>query len=282
MSEAMPETAYASAGGYAHARPQYDFDGTHADVLLSDHLARIDPLPTTLVDCGAGPGLVWPDLPEAIDRIIAVEPARELWHPEPPDRVEYIHDSALRYLAMHHEPDAAVAWLWSVSYAILAHFEVYDALFRRFIRVDAEVAGAAVSRALHDAVSRWAHAPQVFAVVDEATVEQVFVTDLWTSYVAPFPFGDRGYPRILLRDCLATVAAANDGRVDERHLDGVADYGPTGEAASRMLSFQFHGSLAGVADATREVASFVERFDGRIPAGCYLYTYLPPGFALAS
>jgi hypothetical protein len=280
ITSAGAGSAYETREAYADSLPRYLFEGVDANEVVISRLSALSASRSReLIDCGAGPGTILPHLVAYFRSITAVEPNRALWPARPADSVQYVAESGFYYL-LNAPPlsTAVVSWLWSINYAIMAFFESWDTDRKMTARED-DISGDAKARAtLHAVLRRWGRAPHFIAFFDETSVEQRFVTSVWEQE-APFPFDDRGHCRKLLSEALTSVALEHNAVVTCEHLAGVAHYGSIEDAITRMYRFQFHGRLTGQPWVRRIVREFVARhlFDGSvcIPAGCFLYSYVP-------
>lgn len=281
MPERSPAPPYANWMQYLELLPRYSFDGYAEHIAVADRIRVLASTcrSTTLIDCGPGPGRLWPLLvPHPFGSIVAVEPNKSLWKPTA-EPVRYLQFDGLNYLL--NNPTSAeelVAWMWSLNYALLSYFERYSVEDKRILQFNWQQADADCRVAVQRMLQSTCLSPLFVSFFDANNIEQDFITAQWST-VAPFPFADRSYTRYLFEDELMTHCATYDRRLRIERLAGVANYGTFLEAKKRMHMFQFRGHFASDPGAddriTRFLADFAVANEVRIPTSSYLYSVEP-------
>lgn len=274
MSKYAP---YRSIGEYQDLRPAYFFEEKTAESWVTEALLHCldGEEGGTVAECGCGPGPLWEFLPERL-QVLAVEPNRKLWNPDPPPQVTYLEREGFDFLSTHDGEIDAIVWMWALNYPLLSHFEHYDPV-RRTVEVNDwltahhQCLDRFVSILEKRATSDW-----VVLFFDGESTEQSFVTKIWED-VAPFPFRDRSHTRRVMEMAFEHQAFRTGSNLHKTRLAGYADYGELDQAVARMMNFHLRGNFFDQAKVREQVRDFLGPFRkaGRVhcPAGAYLYRF---------
>jgi len=278
----MPALPYTSYCNYLTLLPRYELvDKTDIDIVV--HAIRcVKERDLRIIDCGAGPGRYWDLLGSDVRHIIAIEPNRALWRPRHSDLWTYIEADGFSYLRTHTVATDVVTWIWSLNYELLSFFEDYDSKLNRVILKDWNLSFIHASNILNQVLDALANVYLVILFFDANTEEQTFVTEIWET-VAPFPFHDRNFTRLLWEDIARRNARRLNRTYRSTHLSGRALYGPLETALHRMLNFHLRGHFnsdrAIVAQARQFLAGYLDHhLQVSIPSGAYLYEIGPQRF----
>ncbi len=271
----LPTSPYRSNLEYMNLLPNYEIDSM-SDIEYSAYvISSLIPQGSRdllLVDCGAGPGRIWPHLDNRIKRIIAIEPNRKMWAEKYDNRVTYVESDAFSFLINTSTKPDIICWLWSINYNILSFFEYYDASLNKVVIKDWKLANKLVRSEISRAIDNHINSAWYFMIFDSDSVEQKFITSIWQNE-APFPFNNRGYTRKILFDVLNNHFNKERNLTFE-HLSANAYYGNLEESLQRMLGFHLRHHFDHKPSVIKEVRNFLSRYEQNkkviVPAGVYI------------